>query len=100
MKTSLIIDDDLFRRVKAKAALDGRKLTELVEEGLRCVLSGASARPPHQHRSRRRVVLPLIPSEPGDPPLFDGMDTQEIYDHLARLQADVDVTDHDVPLRR
>ena len=38
MKTTVEVSDELFRKVKAEAALRGRKLKELVEEGLRLVL--------------------------------------------------------------
>ena len=40
MKTSVEVPDDLSRRAKAEAALRGRKLKDLVEEGLRLVLDG------------------------------------------------------------
>jgi hypothetical protein len=35
MKTTVELPDDLYRRAKAEAALRGRKLKDLVEEGLR-----------------------------------------------------------------
>lgn len=38
MKTTVEISDELFRKVKAEAALRGRKLKDLVAEGLRLVL--------------------------------------------------------------
>jgi hypothetical protein len=38
MKTTVELPDDLYRRAKAEAALRGRKLRDLVEEGLRLVL--------------------------------------------------------------
>jgi len=38
MKTTIEISDDLYRRAKAQAALQGRKLKDLVEEGLRLAL--------------------------------------------------------------
>ena len=38
MKTTIEVPDDLYRRAKAEAALRGRKLRDLVEEGLRLVL--------------------------------------------------------------
>ena len=38
MKTTVELPDELFRRAKATAALRGRKLKDLVEEGLRRVL--------------------------------------------------------------
>jgi hypothetical protein len=38
MKTTVELPDDLYRRAKAEAALRGRKLKDLVEEGLQMVL--------------------------------------------------------------
>ena len=38
MKTTVEVPDDLYRQAKAEAALRGRKLRDLVEEGLRLVL--------------------------------------------------------------
>ena len=47
MKTTVEVSDDLYRRAKAEAALRGRKLKDLIEEGLRLVLEG-----PHKtHRN-------------------------------------------------
>ena len=39
MRTTVDIPDELFRRAKSEAALRGRKLKDLVEEGLRLVLN-------------------------------------------------------------
>lgn len=47
MKTTVDVPDDLYRRAKAEAALRGRKLKDLIEEGLRLVLD-ASRRTPRQ----------------------------------------------------
>jgi hypothetical protein len=38
VKTTVEVPDDLYRRAKAEAALRGRKLKDLIEEGLRLVL--------------------------------------------------------------
>jgi hypothetical protein len=38
MKTTVEVPDELYRRAKAEAALRGRKLRDLIEEGLRLVL--------------------------------------------------------------
>ena len=38
MKTTLEIDEDLHRRAKAHAALTGRRMKDLVAEGLRAIL--------------------------------------------------------------
>ena len=49
MRTTVDVPDDLYRRAKAEAALRGRKLKDLVEEGLRLVL--ASPRKPRREPS-------------------------------------------------
>jgi hypothetical protein len=55
MRTTLDLPDDLFRRVKAKAALEGAKLKQLltryVENGLR-----EPTQPPATRRSRLPVI--------------------------------------------
>ncbi len=38
VRTTLDIEENLYRRVKAKAAMEGRTVTELVEAGLRSVM--------------------------------------------------------------
>ncbi len=40
MKTAVDVPDELYRRAKVEAALRGRKLKDLVEEGLLLVLEG------------------------------------------------------------
>ncbi len=44
MKTTIGVPDELYRRAKAEAALSGRKLRDLVEEGLRLVLEAPRRR--------------------------------------------------------
>jgi hypothetical protein len=39
MRTTVDIPDELFRRAKSEAALQGRRLKDLVEDGLRLVLA-------------------------------------------------------------
>jgi len=41
----LDIEGNLYRRVKAKAAMEGRTVTELVETGLRAVMATAAPEP-------------------------------------------------------
>jgi hypothetical protein len=53
MRTTLDIPDDLFRKAKAQAALEGVRLRDLIERGLRFVL-GEPAPP-----TSRRVNFPL-----------------------------------------
>ena len=44
MKTTVEIPHELYRRAKAEAALRGRKLKDLIEEGLRLVLASPRRR--------------------------------------------------------
>ena len=44
VKTTIELPDDLYRQAKSEAALDGRSLRDLVEEGLRLVLEEARRR--------------------------------------------------------
>ena len=51
MKTTIEVPDELYRRAKATAALHGRKLKDLVEEGLRLVLEA-----PRKTRGQRSLA--------------------------------------------
>jgi hypothetical protein len=55
MKTTLDIQDDLYRAAKAKAALENRKIKDLVAEALTKLVYGAEM----PRRSKRRT-LPLV----------------------------------------
>jgi predicted component of type VI protein secretion system len=46
MKTTVEVPDELYRRAKAEAGLSGRKLKDLVEEGLRRVLDASAGTRP------------------------------------------------------
>ena len=58
MKTTVDVSDDLYRRAKSEAALRGRKLKDLVEEGLRLVLE-------IPREPRRRSLAQLMKSACG-----------------------------------
>jgi hypothetical protein len=58
MKATIEIDDDLYRQVKAAAALRGRKVKDLVAEGLRIVLRSS-----HADLRTRRIQLPIVKSK-------------------------------------
>jgi predicted component of type VI protein secretion system len=71
LKTTIDLPDELYRRTKATAALQGRKLKDLVEEGLRLVLqrSGKGGRQPalaELMKSARGVVDSGIPDLASD----------------------------------
>ena len=51
MKTTVEMPDELYRRAKAAAALRGRRLKDLVEEGLRLVLKA-----PRKGRRQRSLA--------------------------------------------
>jgi hypothetical protein len=54
MRTTVDIPDELFRRAKSEAALRGRKLKDLVEEGLRLVLEKPPATADEQPPAKRK----------------------------------------------
>src|SRR5260370_6784197 len=59
MKTTIEVSDELYRRAKAEAALRGRKLKDLVAEGLRLVLETPREKP------GRRSLAALMKSARG-----------------------------------
>jgi predicted component of type VI protein secretion system len=77
MKTTVELPDDLYRRAKAEAALRGRKLKDLIEEGLRLVLEGPrkTPRPPSLTRlmkGARGVVDSGVPDLASNPEHLKG----------------------------
>jgi hypothetical protein len=85
MKTTLDIPDDLFREIKAKAALEGLKLKDLVAEALRAVLSGKQS----ATRKPRRIKFPVLASR-GKARLAipdDAVYRADLMDDLARHEA-------------
>jgi len=60
MRTTVDISDELFRQAKARAALEGLRLRDLIERGLRLALAEQGSGAP------RRVAFPLLrSSQPG-----------------------------------
>ena len=56
MKTTVEMPDELYRKAKAEAALRGRKLKDLVEEGLRLVLETPGKK--HRRSSLASLMKP------------------------------------------
>jgi hypothetical protein len=79
MKATVELDDELYRQLKATAALRGSKVKDLVAEGVRMVLRNAEPPPGIHH-----VKLPFVKSKrPGSLKLTGKM----IAEHEARLDA-------------
>lgn len=77
MKATIEFDDELYRQLKATAALRGSKVKELVAEGVRMVL-GRANRP----QRSPRLKLPIVKSrKPGTLRLTNKM----IAEHEAGL---------------
>jgi hemolysin activation/secretion protein len=74
MRTTVDIPDPVYRRLKSRAASEGRSAKELILRGVEQIL-----KQPRRKRSRR-VKLPLVPSaEPGTLHL----DNAKIYDFIS-----------------
>ncbi len=71
METTLRINDDLLKRAKKHAAVEGRTLTSLVEDGLALVLSKTKA------GRGKRIVLPVYKATGG---VFPGVDLNRSSD--------------------
>jgi hypothetical protein len=89
MKATIEFEDELYRRLKATAALRGKKVRELVNEGVRLVLQN-SWRSAGESGS---VELPLIPTVRKTP-----LDIPD--DIAARLDASSDLEGHAASLRQ
>ena len=65
MRSTVRLPDDLLMRAKAKALLERRSLTSLIEEGLARVVDEPAAKP------RGRITLPVSPCKGGVQPGVD-----------------------------
>jgi len=80
MRTTVEISDDLFRQAKSRAALEGIRLRDLVEKGLRQVLSA-----PTQPAKPKRLTFPLLHSrKPG------ALSTEAVLSAADQAQLDED----------
>jgi hypothetical protein len=77
MRTTIEIPDELFRAAKAKAALEGRKLKDLMIEGLQQVV----AQPPKRKRKLHTVKFPLIEGKKDGRVITNEMVAQAIEDY-------------------
>ena len=80
MKTTLQLPDDLYREIKASAALSGRSITSIVEESLRRFLTDATT-------VEDLSPLPVSPSRGGitDEFMATGIDVNDTSEVLAWL---------------
>jgi hypothetical protein len=77
MKTTVELPDAIYRQAKAEAALRGRKLKDLIEEGLRLVLDAPPATAARRDlaglmQSSRGVVETAIPDLASNPEHLKG----------------------------
>ena len=74
MRTTVDIPDQMYRRLKGRAAQEGRSAKELILRGVEQILAG------HRRTSGRRVTLPLVRSKrPGTVSL----DNARIYEVIS-----------------
>jgi hypothetical protein len=86
MRTTVDIPDELLRRAKSEAALRGRKLKDLVEEGLRLVLAAPPAlgeTPPAKKVTAHDLLKHLIFDDGVDSP-SDLSTNKKYFDDFGR----------------
>jgi hypothetical protein len=76
MQTTLRLDDEIFRRTKARAATLGISLTRFVEEALRAHLE--APRPPRKRRLRLPVSTAASGLAPGFSTLEEAVDALDL----------------------
>lgn len=76
MRTTLVIDDEIFRQLKRQAAAENRTLSEVTQETLRRGLR-RPARAPRPARVKLRTFRM-------GPPLVDLADRDQLFDILDR----------------
>lgn len=89
MKTTIEIPDDLFRQAKAQAALQGIRLRDLVEHGLRLAMEA-----PQTAANGKRTAFPLIKGSGDAPTLTDeqvaavlaGIEEEETRRHASSVR--------------
>ena len=85
-RTTVRLPEELLSRAKRKAAVEGRTLTSLIEEGLRLIVSD------EKRRTREKRVLPRVSKATGGPmpgiELADLSTLQEIddLDYIHRIK--------------
>ena len=77
MRTTFIIDDDLMRRVKEKAARSGKTITAIVEEALTKDIAGDSI-------ERKNFTLHWNPVDGPPLPGIDLSDRDALYEMMEK----------------
>lgn len=75
MRTTLNIDDELLKRVKKKAAVTGKTMTQIVEEALLKEVAGVAEKP-------GRFKLDWVTVEGPPAPGVDLSDRDSLYDTM------------------
>lgn len=88
MRITIDLPDALFRRVKAQAALEGRKLKDLIAELLEDALERDRQGDVDYREARRHTTLPVIPATGVTIPPLTNLELAQIEDDedLARFR--------------
>lgn len=76
MRTTVDIPDEVFRKMKAKAALEGRKLRDVILEAI-----GAGLEVQGSHPKAKRVSFPILKSSrPGT------LTSERVYEAIREME--------------
>jgi plasmid stability protein len=95
MRTTLNIDDHLYREVKVRAAREGRTVTHLVETALRKFLQGASSGIDESGAENPGgKPFPTIKTRPLQAKRHSALSIDEIGAQVKEAEADSDIERH------
>lgn len=87
MRTTLNINDDLYRKIKSKAALEGKKITDLIHQGLLYVLDEGKSSKRKENKPRSLTYKPIDRSK--GKKLFANLSTEEYIERLKRFESSI-----------
>jgi hypothetical protein len=85
MRTTVEIPDELFRQAKARAALQGRSLKDLIADGLKLLLQTPrdAQSPAHGRRAQFPIIRPKDPARRLTPDIVAAAEEQLLTEEAA-----------------
>jgi len=95
MRTTLNIDDELYRAVKIKAATEHRTVTELIDAALRHLIDQNGHTPPSATSASHAPPFPTIDTKKLEPAPSRTLSVSELNDLAKETELTSDAERHD-----